>query len=389
MKNKLYAKRWSKSVQNNYGVPEITLIKGKGLVVQDVDGKTYLDFLGGIATNILGHAHPSIVAAVSKQVRTLNHVSNFYSHPNAVLLAEKLVSLTKAKNAKVFFCQSGAEANEAAIKLSRKSGRSHIVAAQGSFHGRTMGALSLTGQPSKREPFLPLLKNVKHVPFGDIEAMRRSISKRTAMVIIEPILGEAGVIVPPIDYLQGLRELCDKNGALLVIDAVQTGMGRTGDWFGYEYSGITPDVITLAKGLGGGLPLGAMIAIGDSADLFKPGEHGSTFGGNPITTAAGLAVIKTIEKQNLLKKVRKQGQRLIQELALIPGVSQVRGSGLLIGIELEEDNANEIARKLAEAGVLVNAANSSTIRIAPALIVSDSQVNKFINIFRKVLTNGR
>ena len=389
MKNKLYAKRWSKSVQNNYGVPEITLIKGKGLVVQDVDGKTYLDFLGGIATNILGHAHPSIVTAVSKQVRTLNHVSNFYSHPNAVLLAEKLVSLTKAKNAKVFFCQSGAEANEAAIKLSRKSGRSHIVAAQGSFHGRTMGALSLTGQPSKREPFLPLLKNVKHVPFGDIEAMRRSISKRTAMVIIEPILGEAGVIVPPIDYLQGLRELCDKNGALLVIDAVQTGMGRTGDWFGYEYSGITPDVITLAKGLGGGLPLGAMIAIGDSADLFKPGEHGSTFCGNPITTAAGLAVIKTIEKQNLLKKVRKQGQRLIQELALIPGVSQVRGSGLLIGIELEEDNANEIARKLAEAGVLVNAANSSTIRIAPALIVSDSQVNKFINIFRKVLTNGR
>jgi acetylornithine/N-succinyldiaminopimelate aminotransferase len=389
MKNKLYAKRWSKSVQNNYGVPEITLIKGKGLVVLDVDGKTYLDFLGGIATNILGHAHPSIVAAVSKQVRTLNHVSNFYSHPNAVLLAEKLVSLTKAKKAKVFFCQSGAEANEAAIKLSRKSGRSHIVAAQGSFHGRTMGALSLTGQPSKREPFLPLLKNVKHVPFGDIEATRRSISKRTAMVIIEPILGEAGVIVPPIGYLQGLRELCDKNGALLVIDAVQTGMGRTGDWFGYEYSGITPDVITLAKGLGGGLPLGAMIAIGDSADLFKPGEHGSTFGGNPITTAAGLAVIKTIEKQNLLKKVRKQGQRLIQELALIPGVSQVRGSGLLIGIELEEDNANEIARKLAEAGVLVNAANSSTIRIAPALIVSDSQVNKFINIFRKVLTNGR
>jgi acetylornithine aminotransferase len=388
MKNKLFAKRWIKSVQNNYGVPEITLIKGKGLVVQDVEGKIYLDFLGGIATNILGHAHPSIVGAVSKQVRTLNHVSNFYSHPNAVLLAEKLVSLTKAKNAKVFFCQSGAEANEAAIKLSRKSGRSHIVAAQGSFHGRTMGALSLTGQPSKREPFLPLLKNVKHVPFGDIDAMRRSISKKTAMVIIEPIMGEAGVIVPPTDYLQGLRQLCDKYGALLVIDAVQTGMGRTGDWFGYEYSGITPDVITLAKGLGGGLPLGAMIAIGDSADLFKPGEHGSTFGGNPITTAAALAVIKTIERQNILKKVRKQGQTLIQELALIPGVSQVRGAGLLIGIELERTNASEIARKLANAGVLVNAATTSTIRIAPALIVSDSQIKKFINTFREVLTSG-
>lgn len=388
MKNKLFAKRWGRTVQNNYGVPEITLIKGKGLVVQDAEGKIYLDFLSGIATNILGHAHPSIVGAVSKQVRTLNHVSNLYSHPNAVLLAEKLVSLTKARKAKVFFCQSGAEANEAAIKLSRKSGRSHIVATQGSFHGRTMGALSLTGQPSKREPFLPLIKNIKHVPFGDIEAMRRSISRKTAMVIVEPIMGEAGVIVPPIDYLQGLRELCDKNGALLVIDAVQTGMGRTGDWFGYEYSGITPDVITLAKGLGGGLPLGAMIAIGDSADLFKPGEHGSTFGGNPITTAAALAVIKTIEKQNLLKKVRKQGQRLIQELALIPGVSQVRGSGLLIGIELEEENANEIARKLAVAGVLVNAANPTTIRIAPALIVSNAQVSKFINTFRKVLTNG-
>jgi acetylornithine/N-succinyldiaminopimelate aminotransferase len=388
MKNNVFAKRWSKAVQNNYGTPEITLIKGKGLNVQDVEGKLYLDFLGGIATNILGHAHPSIISAVSKQVRTLNHVSNFYSHPNAVLLAEKLVSLTKTKNAKVYFCQSGAEANEAAIKLSRKSGRSHIVAAQGSFHGRTMGALSLTGQPSKREPFLPLLKNVKHVPYGDIEAMRRSITKKTAMVIIEPIMGEAGVIVPPTDYLQGLRQLCDKNGALLVIDAVQTGMGRTGDWFGYEYSGITPDVITLAKGLGGGLPLGAMIAIGDSADLFKPGEHGSTFGGNPITTAAALAVIKTIEKQNILKKVRRQGQVLIQELALIPGVSQVRGAGLLIGIELENANSNEIARKLAEAGVLVNAANSSTIRIAPALIVSDYQIRKFINTFREVLISG-
>jgi len=389
MRNKIFAKRWYRSIQNNYGVPAITLVKGKGIIVQDADGKTYLDFLGGIATNILGHAHPSIVAAVSKQVRVLNHVSNFYSHPNAVELAEKLVSLTKTKNAKVFFCQSGAEANEAAIKLSRKTGRSHIVAAQGSFHGRTMGALSLTGQPSKREPFLPLLKNIKHVPYGDIDAMRRAISKKTAMVIIEPIMGEAGVIVPPVDYLQGLRELCDQKGALLVIDAVQTGMGRTGDWFGYEYSGITPDVITVAKGLGGGLPLGAMIAIGDAADLFKPGEHGSTFGGNPVTTASALAVIKTIERQKLLKKVEKQGRMLLQELALIPGVSQVRGAGLLIGIELEKANANELTLKLAESGVLVNAANASTIRIAPALIVSDAQIKKFVKIFREELIDGR
>ena len=387
MKNKQFSKRWTNSIQNNYGTPSITLVKGKGLVVKDIEGNTYLDFLAGIATNILGHAHPSVVTAVSKQVRTLNHVSNFYSHPNAVALAEKLASFTGTKGAKVFFCQSGAEANEAAIKLSRKTGRSHIVATQGSFHGRTRGALSLTGQPSKREPFLPLLKNIKHVPFGDIEAMRRCISKKTAMVIVEPIMGEAGVIVPPDDYLQQLRALCDKSGALLVIDAVQTGMGRTGDWFGYEYSGITPDVITVAKGLGGGLPLGAMIALGRSADLFEPGEHGSTFGGNPITTAAALAVIKTIESKKLLKKVQGQGRLLIQELALIPGVQQVRGAGLLIGIELEGGNAREISKKLLDRGVLVNPANDTVIRIAPALIVSDAQIKKFITIFREVLVH--
>lgn len=374
-------------MQNNYGTPAITLVKGKGLVVKDIEGNTYLDFLGGIATNILGHAHPNVVNAVSKQVKTLGHVSNFYSHPNAVLLAEKLATFTGTKGAKVFFCQSGAEANEAAIKLSRKTGRSQMIATQGSFHGRTMGALSLTGQPSKREPFLPLLKNVKHVPYGDVDAMRRSISKKTAMVIVEPIMGEAGVIVPPDDYLQLLRQLCDKTGALLVIDAVQTGIGRTGDWFGYEYSGITPDVITVAKGLGGGLPLGAMIALGRAADLFEPGEHGSTFGGNPITTSAALAVIKTIESKKILKKVQRQGRSLIQELALIPGVLQVRGAGLLIGIELVSANAQEITQKLLARGVLVNAANTTTIRIAPALIVSDAQIKKFVSIFREVLAD--
>lgn len=254
MSNANYLDRWSASIQNNYGKPSITLVKGKGVLVTDVDGETYLDFLGGIATSILGHAHPAIVKSVSKQISTLSHISNFYAHPNAIVLAEKLARMTGEKNAKVFFCQSGAEANEAAFKLSRRSGKVRVVAAQGAFHGRTMGALSLTGQPSKREPFLPLIKGVKHVPYGDIDAMRKAVSKKTAMVIIEPIMGEAGVIVPPQDYLQQLRYICDKNGALLVIDAVQTGMGRTGDWFGYEYSGITPDVITLAKGLGGGLP---------------------------------------------------------------------------------------------------------------------------------------
>ena len=379
--------RWSNSVQNNYGSPSIALVKGKGIVVTDADGKQYLDFLGGIATNILGHAHPAIVKAVSKQVSILSHVSNFYVHPNAVELAEKLASMTGDKSAKVFFCQSGAEANEAALKLSRRTGKVRAVAAQGAFHGRTMGALSLTGQPSKREPFLPLVKGVKHVPYGDIEAMRKAVTKKTAMVIIEPIMGEAGVIVPPVDYLQELRALCDAKGALLVIDAVQTGMGRTGDWFGYEYSGITPDVITLAKGLGGGLPLGAMIALGKAADLFQPGDHGSTFGGNPVTTAAGLAAIKFIESQKLLKKVEKQGAYLMQELALIPGVSEVRGAGLLLGIELENLKSSDVASALQKSGVLVNAANPTTIRLAPALIVTDVQIKKFISIFKKVMSD--
>jgi acetylornithine aminotransferase len=389
MTNNKYLSRWDSSLQNNYGKPAITLVKGKGIVVTDADGKSYLDFLGGIATSVLGHAHPVIVKAVTKQVSTLSHISNFYAHPNAIELAEKLVGMTGDKSAKVFFCQSGAEANEAALKLSRRTGKVRVVAAQGAFHGRTMGALSLTGQPSKREPFLPLIKGVKHVPYGDIDAMRKAVSRKTAMVIIEPIMGEAGVIVPPADYLQELRLLCDKNGALLVIDAVQTGMGRTGDWFGYEYSGITPDVITLAKGLGGGLPLGAMIALGKAADLFQPGDHGSTFGGNPVTTAAGLAAIKFIESQKILSKVEKQGAHLMQELALIPGVKEVRGAGLLLGIELESLKASDVSDAMRAAGVLVNAANATTIRIAPALIVSDAQINKFITIFRKVIADAK
>ena len=388
MKNKAMISQWKRTTQNNYGVPTLALVKGKGLVVTDADGKTYLDFLGGIATNILGHAHPAIVKAVSKQISVLGHVSNFYAHPNALALADKLISMTGDKSARVFFCQSGAEANEAALKLSRRTGRVRIVAARGAFHGRTMGALSLTGQPAKREPFVPLLKGIKHVAFGDINAMRRAINKKTAMVILEPIMGEAGVIVPPADYLAEVRQLCDAVGALLVIDAVQTGMGRTGDWFGYEYSGIRPDVITVAKGLGGGLPLGAMIALGQAAELFKAGDHGSTFGGNPVTTAAGLAAINVIEKDSLMNKAVKFHEHILTEVALIPGVKQVRGAGLLIGIELEKPNANEIAQAMMDAGVLVNAANASTIRIAPALIVTQVQIDKFIATFRKVLTDG-
>ena len=387
MKNEQVSTAWKKSLQDNYGVPSIALVKGKGSEVYDVEGKKYLDLLGGIATNVLGHAHPAIVKAVSKQVGTLGHVSNFYAHPNVIELAQKLASMTGDKSARIFFAQSGAEANEAAMKLSRRTGKYRIVAAQGAFHGRTMGALSMTGQPSKREPFLPLVKGIKHVPYGDIKAMRRAISSKTAMVILEPIMGEAGVIVPPADYLAQVRELCTQKGALLVIDAVQTGMGRTGDWFGYEYSGITPDVITLAKGLGGGLPLGAMIALGDAAQLFVAGDHGSTFGGNPITTAAALAVIKVIKKDKIMIKVRKDQEFIMHKIALIEGVSEVRGAGLLIGIQLDKPIASKIALLMRAQGVLVNAANDSTIRIAPALNISRIQLTKFCTIFEKVMAH--
>jgi len=378
-------KRWQKALQDNYGTPTIELVSGRGSVVTDSQGATYLDFLAGIATNVLGHAHPAIVKAVSTQVSTLGHVSNFYAHPNALELAEKLQKMTGDKNARIFFCNSGAEANEAALKLSRKTGKYKIVATKESFHGRTMGALSLTGQPSKRDPFKPLIKGVKHVPFGDSAAMKRVITKKTAMVIVEPIMGEAGVIVPPADYLKNLRTYCDATGALLVFDCVQTGMGRTGDWFGYEYSGVKPDVITLAKGLGGGLPLGAMIALGSASTLFAAGDHGSTFGGNPIATAAALAVIKAIEKEKILAHVVKVSELLLAELALIPGVTEVRGAGLLIGLTIDKPVAKALTKRCQQLGVLINAPGESTIRIAPALNVSLKQAEKFIGIFSQAV----
>jgi acetylornithine aminotransferase len=378
-------KRWQRAIQDNYGTPTIELVSGKGSVVRDENGDTYLDFLAGIATNVLGHAHPAVVKAVTKQISTLGHVSNFYAHPNVLELAERLQKLTGDKSARVFFCNSGAEANEAALKLSRKTGKYKIVATQESFHGRTMGALSLTGQPSKRNPFKPLIKGIKHVPFGDSAAMNRAITRKTAMVIVEPIMGEAGVIVPPRGYLKDLREYCDNNGALLVFDCVQTGMGRTGDWFGYEYSGIKPDVITLAKGLGGGLPLGAMIALGPASKLFAAGDHGSTFGGNPVATAAALAVISSIEKEKILTHVDEVGEFLLTELALIPGVTEVRGAGLLIGLTLGSPVAKDLTKKCQELGALINAPGESTIRLAPALNVSMKQAEKFVAIFSKAL----
>ena len=382
-KNVSQIHRWERSLEGNYGTPTISLVRGKGCDVWDADGKKYLDFLGGIATNLLGHAHPRVIAAVTKQMKTLSHVSNFYAHENVLRLAEKLKVMAKTPDARVFFCNSGAEANEAALKISRLTGRYRIISTQGAFHGRTMGALSLTGQPAKRAPFIPLLKGVKFVPYGDIAAMRRAITRKIAMVIIEPIQGENGVVVPPVGYLKVIRELCDQTGTLLCIDAVQTGMGRTGEWFGYESEMITPDLITLAKGLGGGLPLGAVII--NSEKHFSAGEHGTTFGGNPVTTAAALATINEIESKKLMANAARLGVVAKKNLAKIPGVLEVRGKGLLIGIVLNENVAKDVASQLQILGVLVNAPQPNVIRVAPALNITTGQMNTFIKKFMTVM----
>lgn len=376
---------WDDVMMTNYGTPSRTFVSAKACVLKDDQGKSYLDFLAGIATNALGHAHPAVIKAVTKQISTLAHVSNFFAHPQGLLLASRLQKMTGDHDARVFFCNSGAEANEAALKISRRTGRSRIVAAQGSFHGRTMGALSMTGQPSKREPFTPLLKGVTHVPYGDLSAMSRAVTKKTAMVIVEPIMGEAGVITPEDGYLNRLREICDQVGALLVFDCVQTGIGRTGQWFGFEHEDVQPDVITLAKGLGGGLPLGATIAYGKAAQLLQPGDHGTTFGGNPVACAAANAVLDVIESKKLMQSAKVFEKKIKKSLSTTPGVSEVRGRGLLLGIELNRPIAKKIAIAMLEAGVVVNAANDQTIRIAPPLIVTMPQIEKFIATFKKVM----
>ena len=382
--NSIAQSRWQSSLQNNYGVPEVSLVKGSGAQVWDADGQEYLDFLGGIATNILGHAHPVLNEAISAQAKELSHVSNLYSHPRVLELAEKLVQLTGRSDSKVFFANSGAEANEAAIKLSRLTGRKKIISTLGSFHGRTIGALSITGQIAKRKAFLPLLSDVKFIAYNDIAAAKKVIRKNVAMIIVEPIQGENGVVVPDLGYLKELRSLTTKHGVLLAFDCVQTGMGRTGQWFGYENENIVPDIITLAKGLGGGLPLGAMIAIGDCATLFEPGSHGSTFGGSPIACASALASIKFLEDEKILDRVKQIELSLKLEISKNPIVETVRGSGLLIGIVLKEPIAKKYVGDLQKLGILANATSEKVIRLAPPLIVSDNQVGYFIDTFRKV-----
>lgn len=383
--------RWEAVMMNNYGTPTMALASGDGAMVTDVDGKAYLDLLGGIAVNVLGHRHPAIIEAVTRQMTTLGHTSNLYATEPSLALAEELVNLlgTDAP-ARAFFCNSGTEANEVAFKLSRLTGRTKLVAAQEAFHGRTMGSLALTGQPSKQAPFAPLPGDVTHLPYGDTDALAAAVDDATAAVFLEPIMGESGVVVPPEGYLVAARDITSRHGALLVLDEVQTGMGRTGTFFAHQQDGITPDVVTLAKGLGGGLPIGACLAIGPAADLMTPGLHGSTFGGNPICAAAALAVLRVLSEQNLIRHAEVLGKSLrhgIEALAH-PLVDHVRGRGLLCGVVLTAPRAKDAEAAARRAGFLVNAAAPDVIRLAPPLIVTEAQLDGFVAALPAILDDA-
>jgi acetylornithine/N-succinyldiaminopimelate aminotransferase len=378
--------RWSAVMMNNYGTPPLALASGDGAVVTDVDGKTYLDLLGGIAVNLLGHRHPAVIEAVTRQLNTLGHTSNLYATEPGIALAEALVGHLGA-DARVFFCNSGTEANEVAFKITRLTGRTKLVAAQGAFHGRTMGSLALTGQPSKQEPFAPLPGEVVHVPYGDLDALAAAVDDACAAVFLEPIMGEGGVVVPPAGYLVAARELTANHGALLVLDEVQTGMGRTGAFFAHQHDGVTPDVVTLAKGLGGGLPIGACLAVGPVGDLLTPGLHGSTFGGNPVCTAAALAVLEVLADDDLIGQADVLGKTLHHGIESLghPLVDHVRGRGLLRGVVLTAPEGKAVEAAARDAGFLINAATPEVIRLAPPLIITEAQIDDFLAALPAIL----
>ena len=376
---------WDKFFLNNYGTPKIELVEGEGVVVKDSQGNIYLDFLSGIAVNSLGHAHPVIVEAVNKQISQLSHTSNFYANKPALDLAEKLIEISRL-DAKVFFCNSGAEANEAALKLTRRTGKKKLLSANGSFHGRTIGALSITGQLAKQKPFKPLLSGIKFIDINTKSAVRK-IKRNTAAIFLESIQGEGGVVPCSDEFLTNIRQKTLKTKTLMIMDEVQTGMGRTGDWFGYEQSKIKPDVITLAKGLGAGLPMGALLVAGDAKDLFEPGQHGSTFGGNPVVASAALATIKFIEKENLLMNVANMGKLLGELLGQVQGVKEVRGRGLLLGVCLDNLSAKDVEAECKNLGLLINAVTEDTLRIAPAFIVNIEQVQRCAEIIEDAIKN--
>lgn len=388
------------AVMGTYGLPKRVLVRGDGCQVWDADGRVYLDFLAGIAVNALGHAHPRLVEAVSTQLATLGHVSNLFTTPPQVRLAQRLLTLVGVgstgapSTGAVFFSNSGAEANEAAFKIARRTGRSRIVAAAGGFHGRTMGALALTGKEAIAAPFAPLPAGVHHVPYGDPEALAAAIDDDVAAVVLEPVQGEGGIHVAPPGYLRLARRLTRRHGALLVLDEVQTGVGRTGEWFAFAHSDALggqepawPDVVTLAKGLGGGLPIGATVALGEAAGLLGAGMHGSTFGGNPVSCAAALAVLDVVADDDLLPAVRDRGRRLAAGLA-VDGVAHIRGRGLLLGVELADVSAAAVVDAALEAGFIVNNVTPSTIRLAPPLVVTERQVDQLVEAWPRILTTA-
>ena len=371
-----FSSRWTSALLNTYPTPPVELVSGEGATVTDADGNTYIDMLAGIAVNALGHAHPAIVDAVSAQVARLGHVSNLFGSQPVVEVAEALRARVGDDTARVFFCNSGAEANEAAFKLARLTGRRRILAAERGFHGRTMGSLALTGQPDKRAPFEPMPAGVEFFTYGDIEALEALVQQdpgNTAAIILEPIQGETGVIPAPEGFLTKVRELCDAHGILFITDEVQTGVGRTGDFFAFQHEGVLPDVITMAKGLGGGLPIGATIARGRAATLFTPGSHGTTFGGNPVACAAAKAVLGVVDEA-FLAEVRRKGQLLIDAASQVPGVAQVRGRGLMLGVVLDEAVAKLVVKHGLEEGLILNAPGSDVIRLTPPLVITDDEI---------------
>ena len=373
------AARWSAVMMANYRTPPVALARGAGATVWDVDGREYTDLLGGIATTILGHAHPKVVEAITRQAQTLGHVSNLAMHEPGVTLAERLLELA-GRPGRVFFCNSGAEANETAFKISRLTGRTEVITAEGAFHGRTMGALALTGQPSKAAAFAPLPGGVRYVPYGDGDALAGAVSAETAMVLLEPMLGEGGVVPAPAGYLAGAASVAAGAGALFAVDEVQTGIGRTGAWYAHQADGVAPDVITLAKALGGGLPMGALLAFGDAADLLTAGAHGSTFGGNPVAAAAALAVLDTIRDEGLLERAKEIEHRFTAGIEGLghPGVASVRGRGALLGVVLTSDVAAALETQLRAAGYLTNAVAPGVLRLAPPLVLTDAQIDAFV-----------
>lgn len=377
-----YLDRYTQALMGVYGRPKAVLTHGQGCYVWDADGKRYLDLLAGIAVNVLGHGHPMVVDALSRQASTLIHVSNFFATPPQIDLAERLLSVAGApEGSAVFFANSGTEAIEAAIKLSRRTGRTRLVAAEAAFHGRTTGALALTHKQAYREPFEPLIPSVAHVPLNDAEALRAAISTDVAALFLEPIQGEAGVVAADPAYLRLARQLTRASGTLLIIDEVQTGVGRTGTWFAFQQAGIVPDVITVAKGLGAGVPIGAMVTFGpDVSGLLTAGQHGATFGGNPLAAAVGLAVLDTIETDDLLAHATAMGNHLVDSVASLahPLISGVRGAGLLRALELTADVAALVADRALAAGFIINAPTPAVLRLAPPLVLTTVQLDSFV-----------